>query len=339
MMPAAMRDRGRSAFGVLRCALAALLLAGCIGAYRVAPVAPGAVGTPGPLIEDPEAGLVSVAPGFRLADYPVILIDLFKVSDSEINDGEDRHLAGLIPSLFQSEVIARMRAAGLFDRVVNIADGGTAPPNIRAARLEGVITRLGAGNRALRYMVGFGAGASKAQLETRLVDSETGRVLIATADRREASFGLFGGDSEEHLREAFSDMARDYARLLSRLRPAVGAAAITNRSGDATPLDTTPLGGRWRQPGRDGTLDITYRGAALAWEYTRTNSPYGTERSNGTGSVSGNEISLVGQVVAGYGQSVGRSFNLTLRREGARLIGTAFGAYNLPRSVIFERGQ
>lgn len=338
-MPAAMRDRGRSAFGVLRCALAALLFAGCIGAYRVAPVAPGAVDSPGPLSEDPEAGLVSVAPGFRLADYPVILIDLFKVSDS-VNDSEDRHLAGLMPSLFQSEVIARLRAAGLFDRVVNIADGGIAPPNVRAARLEGAITRLGAGNRALRYMVGFGAGASKAQLETRLVDSETGRVLIATADRREASFGPFGGDSEEHLREAFSDMARDYARLLSRLRPAVGAAAITNPAGGGrTVLDNTPLGGRWRQPGRDGTLDITYRGGALAWDYVRTNGPYGTERASGTGSVSGDEISLVGQVVAGYGQSVGRAFNLLLRREGDRLVGTFTGASNTPRTVVFERGR
>jgi hypothetical protein len=239
MMPAAMRDRGRCAFRVLGCAVAALLLTGCIGAYRVAPVSPGAVGSPGPLVEDPEAGLVSVAPGFRLGDYPVILIDAFKVSDSEMNDAEDRHLADLMPSLFQSEVIARLRAAGLFDRVIDVADGGTAPPNLRALRLEGVITRLGAGNRALRYMVGFGAGASKAQLETRLVDGETGRVVIVTADRREASFGLFGGDSEEHLREAFSDMARDYTRMLARLRP--GAAGA-----DA------PLGGRWRQPGRDG---------------------------------------------------------------------------------------
>ena len=334
-MPAAMRDRGRLAFPVLGCAVAALLLTGCIGAYRVPPVSPAAVGSPGPLVEDPEAGLVSVTPGFRLGDYPVILIDAFKVSDSEMNDAEDLHLAGLMPSLFQSEVIARLRAAGLFDRVINLADGGSAPPNVRALRLEGTITRLGAGNRALRYMVGFGAGASKAQLETRLVDSESGRVVIVTADRREASFGLFGGDSEEHLREAFSDMARDYARMLARLRPGVaGAAAVEN------PLRAdAPLGGRWQQPGRDGILDITYRGSALQWEYVRSNSPYGRERASGTGSISGAEISLVGQIVAGYGQSVGRSFNLTLRREGNRLVGTAFGAYNSPRTVVFERSR
>jgi hypothetical protein len=330
----------RSAFAIVVCALGASVLSGCIGAYRVPPVSPVAEGSPGPLMEDQDAGLVSVAPGFRLNDYPVILVDVFKVSDGELNDDEDRHLAGLMPSLFQTELIARLRAAGLFDRVVNIADGGTAPPNVRALRLEGVVTRLGAGNRALRYLVGFGAGASKAQIETRLVDSETGRVVIVTADRREAAFGLFGGDSEEHLREAFSDMARDYARMLSQLRPAVGAAAISNpATGGGTTAGPVPLGGRWVQPGRDGTLDITSRGGRLEWEYTRVNSPYGTERASGTGSINGDEISLVGQIVAGYGQSVGRSLHLTLKRDGARLVGTVFGAYNSPRSVTFQRGR
>ena len=67
-------------------------------------------------------------------------------------------------------------------------------------------------------MVGFGAGAAKAQAETRLVDVQTGKVMVVTADRREAFFGIFGGDSEDHMREALSDMARDYARFMVRLK-------------------------------------------------------------------------------------------------------------------------
>jgi hypothetical protein len=38
---------------------------------------------------------------------------------------------------------------------------------------EGSITKLDPGSRALRYMVGFGAGAAKAQAETRLIDVQT----------------------------------------------------------------------------------------------------------------------------------------------------------------------
>lgn len=313
--------------------LAALLLTGCIGAYRVTPVAPGAMTDLGPMVDDPEAGLVSVAPGFRLGDYPIILVGTFKVTDSEINDDEDRHLAGLMPTLLQTEVIARLRAAGLFDRVVNLAEGGTAPANTRALRLDGVITRLGAGNRALRYMVGFGAGASKAQIETRLVDAESGRLVVATADRREASFGIFGGDSEEHLREAFSDMARDYARMLSRMRPAVAGAGFAPGSGNV------PLGGRWRAKSGQGVLDITHRGGGLQWDYEYPAGSFGIHRANGTGSVKGDDVSLVGRIVTGFGQNVGRSFTFTLKHQGNRLVGTLLGAQNTPNNVEFERAR
>jgi hypothetical protein len=32
-----------------------------------------------------------------------------------------------------------------------------------------------------------------------------------------AAYGRFGGDSEDHLKESFGDMARDLARFLDRL--------------------------------------------------------------------------------------------------------------------------
>jgi hypothetical protein len=40
---------------------------------------------------------------------------------------------------------------------------------------------------------------------------------MVTADRRVAQMGLFGGDSKDHLKESFDDMARDLARFLVRL--------------------------------------------------------------------------------------------------------------------------
>ena len=40
---------------------------------------------------------------------------------------------------------------------------------------------------------------------------------MVTADRRVAAYGVFGGDSEDHLKESFGDMARDLAKFLTRL--------------------------------------------------------------------------------------------------------------------------
>ena len=48
-------------------------------------------------------------------------------------------------------------------------------------------------------------------------DVQTGRPVIVTADRRVAQMGFFGGDSQDHLKESFDDMARDLAKFLVRL--------------------------------------------------------------------------------------------------------------------------
>jgi hypothetical protein len=40
---------------------------------------------------------------------------------------------------------------------------------------------------------------------------------MVVADRRVAAYGVFGGDSEDHLKESFGDMARDLSRFLTRL--------------------------------------------------------------------------------------------------------------------------
>ena len=73
------------------------------------------------------------------------------------------------------------------------------------------------GYRTLRFFVGYGVGRSKAQVEMHFTDAQSGHVVMVTADRRVAAHGLFGGDSEGHLRESFEEMARDLSRFLQRL--------------------------------------------------------------------------------------------------------------------------
>ncbi len=43
------------------------------------------------------------------------------------------------------------------------------------------------------------------------------RMVMVTADRRVAQMGFFGGDSKNHLKESFDDMAHDLAKFLVRL--------------------------------------------------------------------------------------------------------------------------
>ncbi|MDO4997629.1 MAG: DUF4410 domain-containing protein [Neisseria sp.] len=62
------------------------------------------------------------------------------------------------------------------------------------------------GNRALRYLVGFGAGKATAQLSTSLIDTKTGKVVGKLDTKAKLSMGLFGGDAGGVLFAAADDI-------------------------------------------------------------------------------------------------------------------------------------
>jgi hypothetical protein len=168
-----------------------------------------------PTQEDKDAGLVGITAGLNLKDYQVINVEPPEVAKSEIEDAGDQRFANSMAMSYQFELVRRLRETALFGKVLTDteipADAG------KALKLRSVITRLGRGSQALRYLVGFGAGSTRAQAEMYFVDAESGRTVMVTADRRVGSMGFFGGDDEEFLRESFSDMARDLGRFLTRL--------------------------------------------------------------------------------------------------------------------------
>ena len=326
----------------------ALLVTGCMGAMARPPENPAGAGGLTPVTEDPDAGLVGVAGGFELKRYPLFLVDRFTVPASLVKDEEDKKYAALFPVALQSEMVARLRATGLFDRVVNLGETQFSPGDQPALRLEGTITKLDPGSRALRYMVGFGAGAAKAQAETRLIDVQTGNVMVVTADRREAYFGIFGGDSEDHMREALSDMARDYARFMVRLKTAPIIATVPGAS--ALTSEASALVGTWRGtllfserglagPPRDipATIRIFEDGGGLRWTLRSTHFGAGVDGS-GTVSVAGDQVKMAGTYsrrAPGRGQNIVVEYAASL--DGETLQGTGIGADNVPQRFTLKR--
>ena len=193
-------------------------LAGCYGAQQTRPDNPVAVGSLKPVVEDKDAGLVGLAPGFNLKTYQVVAVEPFPVTDPAIKDEDDRKLAASMSAFLQSELVRRLRESGVFTRVVNLAETTMPPTQDRTLKLSGTITRLGEGSQALRMMWGaYGAGRTRTQVEMRFVDTRTGQVQLVTADRRIASVGMWGGSSKDHLKESYDDMARDLGKFLARL--------------------------------------------------------------------------------------------------------------------------
>jgi hypothetical protein len=107
--------------------------------------------------------------------------------------------------------------------------------------------------------------------------------------------------------------------------PAVAAAPATAE---------TSLAGRWY--GRGGALlDIRQASPTdLEWDWEYSSTTRGANRASGTGTVSGDRVSLVGRQSAAAPTPV-MSFDLT--RQGNVLRGVSRGHNNLPVNVEFTR--
>lgn len=194
----------------------AAIAVGCTGAQQTSPDNVLSVGGLTPNVKDKDAGLVALAPGFDIKRYKTIAVTLLPVTDRMEDDG-DRRFAAEMSAFFQGELVRHLRSSGLFQRVVNSGEGEFRPSGETVLKVEGAITRLGRGSQAVRYLVGFGAGAARAQADMRFVEVPSGKVVMVVADRRIAAAGQFGGSDREHLRESFDDMARDLTKFLIRL--------------------------------------------------------------------------------------------------------------------------
>jgi len=196
----------------------AVLGPGCYGPYRVSPDDSVGAGGLKPSQTDRDAGRVGVAQGFHLNGYRVAAVAKFPVVDPSIKGDDDRRLADGMSTFLQSELVRRLRESALFDRVVNLSETEDQTGEGKGLKLDGEITRLEEGSQTLRAIFGvYGGGAARVQAETHIADLQSGQVVIVTADRRQATMGIWGGVSENHIRNALDDIARDLTKFLIRL--------------------------------------------------------------------------------------------------------------------------
>lgn len=208
--------------GALVVVALSLVYSGCshLGAAQQVPVSPVGAADLKPTQPDASAGLVTVRPGFDVKKYPGIAILVFPVTDSGVMNKEEAKLTVSIPPYFQLQIAQRLRATNAFTRVDLVKDGTPAPAGEGLLRLEGRITRLAAGDDTSAWVPFSGysrlGDRMRAQIETSLVDAQTGQVMAVTADRREAPNSGFQ-TAESYVEESFQAMARDLVLFFERL--------------------------------------------------------------------------------------------------------------------------
>jgi hypothetical protein len=182
------------------------------GAHRSDPVDPTAVPGLAPWRKDDDAGLVATAADATLPPEPTLVIQPFEIERRAVEDEDDHRVAEEVQRTLHQRLLAAMDGAVAFARVHD-GRSGEVPAGPDVLTLQGRISDLDLGNQPLRIVVGFGAGRTKLQVETRVVAAD-GRTLLATADRRIATKGW--SRSKTFLLESAEDIAKGCAAHLRR---------------------------------------------------------------------------------------------------------------------------
>lgn len=142
----------------------------------------------------------TVSTSQRLSGYDTLIINDIKADGAELTnvDAEEKPkieaMKPLLVRTFSESLEMELKTRKLFKNILK-----NVKPTDKAVILEGEITEFNAGNRALRFWVGFGAGKTYLKMKGRLVDAQTGAELATFVDRETGYKGTMTMESYEGL--------------------------------------------------------------------------------------------------------------------------------------------
>src|SRR5215468_6717417 len=163
--------------------LSCLWLAAC-GNVQVKPDQPIGTATLKPTVEDKRAGLVGIAPEFTLKTYRRISVEIFAVTDKNIDGDDDKQFAQVMPVYLQAKLVEQFRVAHLFEQVATPEDAASPLDGGKTLKLQGTITELSGGSRALRFWSRFGRYQTAGEVAAVIADAESHAVENVKANRR-----------------------------------------------------------------------------------------------------------------------------------------------------------
>lgn len=143
-----------------------------------------------------------------IRDFPMDQVVFKNMNEEE--SGRFRAIQPNLVNLLSEEFVKQMQSKKLFDRVVRNGEAGP-----QTLILEGRFTKIDAGNRALKFFVGFGAGKSTLTMEGKLTDGATGEALAVFENDRHAPFNM--AEMEKIFDEDTRNLAEDLVEFIEKL--------------------------------------------------------------------------------------------------------------------------
>lgn len=137
--------------------------------------------------------------------YDVVEIEKFTISEGvELDDADLTELMAFM--------IVHFNDSRRFNQVFLSTDTASQTAPARRAKVTGVVTKYNKGNRAARYLIGFGAGRTKLVAQVKVTDLESGQVLFEQKVDGHVYGGLFGGETDA----AKSNLASEIIKTMTR---------------------------------------------------------------------------------------------------------------------------
>jgi hypothetical protein len=152
-------------------------------------------------VPDAEAQTAASATG----PYQIVEIEKFVVAEGV--EFPETDLTELM-----SFMIIHFNKSRRFEQVFLMSDSASQTAPARRARVSGTVTKYSKGNRAARYLIGFGAGRTKLVADIKVVDAETGSLLFEQKVDGHVYIGFFGGETEG----AKSNLATEIIKTMTK---------------------------------------------------------------------------------------------------------------------------
>jgi hypothetical protein len=143
-----------------------------------------------------------------LRNYSCIEVEKFAV-DRETQGEKKEERAASIPdeilASLQRKIVTEISKEKLISQVVTAGGGGCTGSTLV---LGGKVSDFRKGNKALRYIIGFGAGKRKFEVESYVKDKSNGNTLIEKKISDSKSGGWLGGSDDKGERDFAEKVAK-----------------------------------------------------------------------------------------------------------------------------------
>lgn len=137
--------------------------------------------------------------------YDIVEIERFVIGEGvEFPDNDLDELMGFLVTHFNK--------SRRFENVFLSTDAASKTAPVRRVKVSGTVVKYSKGNRAARYLVGFGAGRTKLVAKVKVTDAESGNVLIEQDVDGHVYGGLFGGETDSAKGGLASDIIKSMTK-------------------------------------------------------------------------------------------------------------------------------